>query len=61
MKLKYTRPKEIEKIIKSLKSRNSHGYDEIPTKILKGSTPFITSHLTNIRNKSLSLVFFPPD
>ena len=35
MKLKYTTPKEIEKIIKSLNSRNSHGYDGIPLKILK--------------------------
>jgi len=39
MKLKYTTPKEIEKMIKSLKSKNSHGYDGIPMKILKVSTP----------------------
>ena len=51
MKLKYTTPKEIEKMIKSLKSKNSHGYDGIPTKILKLSTPFITSPLTFICNK----------
>jgi hypothetical protein len=30
MKLKYTTPRDIEKIIKSLKSKNSHGYDGIP-------------------------------
>jgi len=53
MKIKYTTPKEIEKIIKLLKSKNCHGYDEIPTKILKVSTPFITSPLTYICNKSL--------
>ena len=41
MKLKYTIPKEIEKIIKSQKSKNCHGYDGIPTKILEVSTPFI--------------------
>jgi len=51
MKLGYTTPKEIEKMIKSLKSKNSHGYDGIPTKILKLSTPFITSPLTFICNK----------
>jgi hypothetical protein len=46
MKIKYTTPKEIEKIIKLLKSKNSHGYDGIPMKILKVNTPFITSPLT---------------
>jgi len=59
MKLKYTTPKEIEKIIISLKSKNSHGYDGIPVKILKVSTPFITSPLTYICNKSLSSGIFP--
>jgi len=59
MKLKYTTPKEIEKIIKSLKSKNSHGYDGIPMKILKVSTPFITFPLTYICNKSLSSGIFP--
>jgi len=59
MKIKYTTPKEIEKIIKLLKSKNSHGYDGIPTKILKVSTPFITSPLTYICNKSLSSGIFP--
>jgi len=42
MKLKYATPKEIEKIIKSLKSKNSHGYDGIPIKILK---VHLSSHL----------------
>jgi len=51
MKLKYTTPKEIEKIIKSLKSKNSHAYDGTPMKILKVSTPFITSPLTYVCNK----------
>jgi len=59
MKLKYTTPKEIEKIIKSLKSKNSHRYDGIPMKILKVSTPFITSSLTHICNKSLLSGIFP--
>jgi len=59
MKLKFTTPKEIKKIIKSLKSKNSHGYDGIPMKILKVSTPFITSPLTYICNKSLLSGIFP--
>ena len=59
MKLNYTTPKEIEKIIKSLKSKNSHGYDGIPMKILKVSTPFITSPLTYTCNKSVSSGIFP--
>jgi len=54
MKLKYTTPKEIEKIIKSLQSKNSHGYDGIPMKILKVGTHFITAPRTYICNKSLS-------
>ena len=59
MKLKYTTPKEIEKMIKLLKSKNSYGYDGIPMKILKVSTLFITSPLTYICNKSLSAGIFP--
>ena len=59
MKLKYSTPKEIEKIIKSLKSKTSHGYDGIPMKILKVSTRFITSPLTYTCNKPLSSGIFP--
>ena len=58
-KLKYTTLKEVEKIIKSLKSKNSHGYDGIPMKILEVSTPLITSPLTNICKESLSPSVFP--
>jgi len=36
-------PKESEKIINSLKTKESLGYDEVSTKILKISTPFISS------------------
>ena len=38
---KYATTYEINKIINSLKTKNSYGYDEIPTKILKLSAPFI--------------------
>jgi hypothetical protein len=57
MKLIYTTPKEIEKIIKSLKSKNSYG-DEILMKILQVNTPIITAPLTYIYNKSLSSGIF---
>ena len=60
MKLKYTTPKEIAKIIKSLKSKNSHGYAGIPMKTLDLSTPFITSPLTYVTDH-FRQVFFPPN
>ena len=51
--------KEVSEIIKSLKWKNYHGYDEIPIKILKISLPFVMSPLTYICNKSLSTGIFP--
>jgi len=51
--------KDIRNIIKSLNTKNLHGYDEIPTKLLKPSFPFILSPLTYISNKSPSLGIFP--
>jgi len=51
--------KDIRNIIKSLNTKFSHGYDKIPTKLLKLSLPFILSPLTHICNKSLSLGIFP--
>jgi Notch-like protein len=50
---------EIEKIIKCLKPSNSHGYDEISTKILKYSVHMISSPLTYILNLALSTGIFP--
>ena len=46
-------------MIKSLKPTYSHGYDEIPVKILKVSSQFISSPLTKICNKSLSTGISP--
>ena len=51
--------KNVRNIIKSLNTKNSHGYDGISTKLLKLSSPFILSPLTHICNKSLSLGIFP--
>jgi Notch-like protein len=56
---KYATTYEINMIIKSLKTKNSHGYDEIPIKILELSASFIISPLTYICNKSLTSGVFP--
>jgi len=45
---KCTITKGIEQIIKSLKTKNSYGYNEISTKILKISCPFISSPINYI-------------
>jgi len=59
MECKCTRTKEIELIIKSLKTKNSYGYNEISTKILKISCPFISSPVNYICNKMLFWGVFP--
>jgi hypothetical protein len=57
--LKTVSTKEIENIIKSLKIKNSFGYDGISTKLTKISSPFISSPLTHICNKSVPSGIFP--
>jgi hypothetical protein len=59
MKYKYTSTQEIEKIIKSLKSKKAHGYDGVSTRILKWSRPYISSPLTYIFNKALEKGVYP--
>jgi hypothetical protein len=54
-----TSTREITEIVKPLKSKNSHGYDEIPDKILKLSLSYIISPLIYICNKSLLRGIFP--
>jgi hypothetical protein len=49
----------IGKIIHSIKCKDSSGYDEISSKILKTSTPYVLSPLTFIFNKILSTGVFP--
>jgi hypothetical protein len=46
-------------MIKSLKSRSSHGYDKISVKLLKISSQFNSSPLNYICNKVLSTGIFP--
>jgi len=53
MECKCITTKEIERIVKSLKTKNSYEYDEISTKILKISCPFINSPINYICNKML--------
>lgn len=57
--LKSVSTKEIENIIKSFKPKNSSGYDGVSNKLIKISSPFISSPLTHICNKSLSSGTFP--
>jgi len=61
MKFRNTTTYEIEKIIHSLKCKNSYGYDEISSRILEASTPYVSSPLTYsyIFNKILSTDIFP--
>jgi hypothetical protein len=48
IKCQYTSTKEPERIISSLKSKNSHGYDEIAVNLLKSVSPYISSPLCHI-------------
>jgi hypothetical protein len=50
MNWQYTTTHEIDRIIKSLKTKNSSGYDEISSRRIKSSAPFIISPLTHICN-----------
>jgi hypothetical protein len=59
MNYNYSTSKEIEKIIKSFKPKNSCGYDEISPRILKASSPFISSPINYICNKMLREGVFP--
>jgi hypothetical protein len=45
--LKSISTKEIENLTKSLKIKNSSGYEGISTKLIKISSPFISSPLTH--------------
>jgi len=49
MESKCSSTKGIGRIIKSLKTKNSYGYNEISTKILKLSGPFINSPVNYIQ------------
>jgi len=57
MEWKCTTTKEIDQIIKSLRTKDSYGYNKIYTKILKISCPFISSPINYICNKMFWGVF----
>ena len=57
--LKSISTKEIENTIKSLKPKNSSGYNRISTKLIKISSPYISSPLTHVCKKSLTSGIFP--
>jgi hypothetical protein len=61
IKFNHTTTKQMDKIMKSLKTVSSYGYDEISTKILvlKISSPFISSPSHHVCNKPSSLGIFP--
>ena len=59
IRLNNTTTHEVDKIIHSLKCMDSYGYDEVSTRILKNSAPYILSPLTHIFNKILSTGIFP--
>jgi hypothetical protein len=59
MSWQYAFTYKIEKIIKSLRIKNSCGYDEISNWIIKLSAPFIISPLTYICNAVLITGDFP--
>jgi hypothetical protein len=54
-----TTTKEIENIIKSIKSSNSCGYDEVPMNLLKLCSSFISAPLNYICNRTLFTGIFP--
>jgi hypothetical protein len=53
--LKKTNSKEIEEIIRSIKSKSACGYDGITIKLIKASAPFISSPLAYFLNGSTAL------
>jgi hypothetical protein len=59
IKWHYTSTTDIKKINKSLKTKSSYGYNNISTRILKISIPYITSPLSYICNQSLAQGIFP--
>jgi hypothetical protein len=59
MVFKFFSTHEITTIIKSLKAKNSFGYDEVSTKVLKISANYICSPITHICNKTISSGIFP--
>jgi hypothetical protein len=56
---RYASTYTINKITKSLKSKNTYAYNKISNRIIKLRSPYIISPLTNICNAALSSGVFP--
>jgi uncharacterized protein YdaL len=56
---KYATSYENEKIIRSLKTKNSSGYDEVSNRIIKLSSAYIISPITHICNAIFNTGTFP--
>jgi hypothetical protein len=61
IKFRYISTKEIEKIIKSLQTKNAQGHNEISIKILKWCAPFISSPQHTFSINLLNWVLFRLD
>ena len=59
IKYRCTSTREIENVISTLKLSNSCGYDEVPSKLLKLCSFYISSPLNYIRNWALFTGVFP--
>jgi hypothetical protein len=59
IKWQFTSTHEIIKVIRSLKTTNSSGYDEVSNRLLKLSAPIIASPLTYVCNAALKCGVFP--
>ena len=59
MKYRPTTSKEIDKIIKSLKAKDSYGYNEISAKVPKISSSLLYNSLNYMCNRALSKGIFP--
>ena len=59
MKYRPTKTKEIDKIIKSLKAKDSYGYNDISTKVPKISSSLLYNSLNYICSRALSKGIFP--
>ena len=55
----YTEPKHVEKLIDSLKPKNSAGHDNISSKLLKEIVDIISGPISIIINQSLCTGIFP--
>jgi len=59
IKYRCTTTMETENIIRTLKTSNSYGYDEVPSKLLKLCSYYIISPLNYIGNRTLYSCVFP--